>query len=305
MPSLTNGTQFTDTGGSPVHAHGGGILQAGGYFYWFGEDRHPDDTFRSVSVYRSPDLVRWEHRGAALRPAAAAELGTANIERPKVLFNEATGRFVMWAHKEEAGHYREARAAVAVCDTPDGEYRYRGSLRPLGHMSRDLTLFSDEDGTGYLISAANDNADLHVYRLTEDYTEIAELVAVLWPGQFREAPALFRREGVYFLLTSGCTNWAPNQQRYATAPEVAGPWTEPVDVGDATTFDSQTAYVQPVHGREQTSYLYLGDRWAANWQRPVNESAYVWLPLRFPSPTTMTLGWQERLEIDAASGEVR
>ncbi|KAB8157065.1 beta-xylosidase, partial [Streptomyces sp. 3MP-14] len=54
--TVPNGTQFTDTAGNPLHAHGGGILEVDGYYYWFGENRHDDNNgFRYVSAYRSTD----------------------------------------------------------------------------------------------------------------------------------------------------------------------------------------------------------------------------------------------------------
>lgn len=304
MYQLVNGTQFSDTDGNPMHTHGGGIVEVDGFFYWFGEDRHPDNTFRGVAAYRSVDLVNWEFRGHVLTQASHPELASANIERPKVLHNPVTGTFVMWMHKEAAGHYQEARAAIAVCDSPDGAYTYQGSLRPLGHMSRDLTLFRDDDGTGYLLSAANENEDLHVYRLSSDYLSAEELVAKLWVGRSREAPAVFKRDEVYFLLTSGCTGWAPNQQQYATADALTGPWSELRDAGDATTYDSQTAYALAVHGTDGSSYLYLGDRWAANWGAPVNDSRHVWLPLSFPDRRTLVMDWCDRLAVDAKAGTV-
>ncbi len=163
--TITNGIQFTDVGGSPLHAHGGGVLKVGGYYYWFGENRHPNNTFRAVSVYRSVDLRNWEFRNDVLTQASATELQVANIERPKVIYNASTGRFVMWMHKENGTNYNEARAAVAFSTTVDGNYTYHGSFRPLGHMSRDITLY-DDNGAGYLISAADENYDLHIYRLS-------------------------------------------------------------------------------------------------------------------------------------------
>ncbi|POX52217.1 family 43 glycosylhydrolase, partial [Streptomyces sp. Ru72] len=224
--TVTNGVQFKDTSGNALHAHGGGVVKVGGYYYWFGEDRNSDNTFKSVDAYRSTDLKNWEFRGHVLTQSSAAELQTAYIERPKVMYNAATGTFVMWMHKENGTDYSEARAAVAVSSTVDGSYTYRGSFRPLGqYMSRDLTTFVDTDGTGYMVSAANENYDLHIYRLTADYTGIASLLANPWPGGHREAPALFKRGGVYFMLTSGATGWSPNQQQYATATSLAGPWT--------------------------------------------------------------------------------
>ncbi|MGY4983642.1 RICIN domain-containing protein [Streptomyces sp. 900105755] len=303
--SVTNGTQFTDTSGNVVHAHGGGVVKVGSYYYWFGEDRNSDNTFKSVDAYRSTDLKTWEFRGHVLTQSSAAELGTAYIERPKVIYNASTGKFVMWMHKENGVDYSQARAAVAVSGTVDGTYSYQGSFQPLGqYMSRDLTTFVDTDGTAYMVSASNENADLHIYKLTADYTGIDSLVANPWAGAGREAPALFKRGGVYFMLTSAATGWSPNQQKYATATSLAGPWTSWTSVGDSTAYGSQTAYVLPVSGTSGTSYLYMGDRWGNSFGGTVNDSRYVWLPLTFPTDTSMSMSWYPEVSVDTAAGTV-
>ncbi|MEU4484516.1 family 43 glycosylhydrolase [Streptomyces purpurascens] len=303
--TITNGTQFKDVSGNPVHAHGGGVLKVGSYYYWFGEHRNADNTFRYVDAYRSTDLKNWEFRNHVLTEASDPELATANIERPKVMYNASTGKFVMWMHKENGTDYSEARAAVAVSDTVDGNYTWKGSFRPLGqHMSRDITVFVDTDGAGYMVSAARENYDLQIYRLTADYTGIASLVANPWPGGHREAPALFKRNGVYFMLTSGATGWNPNQQQYATATSIAGPWSAMRNIGDSTTYGSQTAFVVPVQGGSGTSYLYLGDRWGNSFGGTVNDSRYVWLPLTFSNSTTMSMSWSPEVTIDTAAGTV-
>jgi len=303
--TVTNGTQFTDTSGSPVHAHGGGVIKVGTYYYWFGENRNADNTFRYVDAYRSTDLKNWEFRNHVLTQSSASELAGANIERPKVMYNASTGKFVMWMHKENGTDYSEARAAVAVSSTVDGNYTWQGSFRPLGqHMSRDITVFVDTDGAGYMVSAARENYDLQIYRLTADYTGIASLVADPWHGGHREAPALFKRGSVYFMLTSGATGWSPNQQQYATATSLSGPWSAMTNVGDSTTYGSQTAYVLPVQGSSGTSYLYLGDRWGNSFGGIVNDSRYVWLPLSFPSATSMSMSWSPEVTIDTAAGTI-
>ncbi|MBK3630655.1 family 43 glycosylhydrolase [Streptomyces sp. MBT49] len=303
--TVANGTQFTDGSGSPLHAHGGGVLKVGSYYYWFGEDRNADNTFRSVDAYRSTDLKNWEFRNRVLTRSSDPELAAANIERPKVVYNAATGKFVMWMHKENGTDYSEARAAVAVSDTVDGDYAWQGSFRPLGqHMSRDITVFVDSDGAGYMVSAARENYDLQIYRLTADYTGVASLVADPWHGGHREAPALFKRGGVYFMLTSGATGWSPNQQQYATSTSLAGPWTAMTDVGDSTAYGSQTAYVLPVQGTSGTSYLYLGDRWGNSFGGTVNDSRYVWLPLTFPTATSLSMSWAPEVTVDTAAGTV-
>ena len=303
--TITNGTQFTDSSGNAVHAHGGGVIKVGSYYYWFGEHRNADNTFQYVDAYRSTDLKNWEFRNHVLTQSSASELASANIERPKVMYNASTGKFVMWMHKENGSDYSEARAAVAVSSTVDGNYTYQGSFRPLGDsMSRDITVFVDTDGTGYMASAANENYDLHIYKLTADYTGIASLTANPWPGGHREAPALFKRGGVYFMLTSAATGWNANQQQYATATSLAGPWSAMTNVGDSTAFNSQTAYVLPVQGTSGTSYLYMGDRWGNSFGGTVNDSRYVWLPLTFPSSTSLSMSWSPEITVDTTAGTV-
>ena len=44
----------------------------------------------------------------------------------------------------------------------------------------------------------------------------ASIVRV-FPGGFNEAPAVFKHAGKYYLITSGCTGWAPNTARLAVA----------------------------------------------------------------------------------------
>ncbi|UUZ86142.1 family 43 glycosylhydrolase [Paenibacillus sp. P26] len=298
----------------PIHAHGGGMLQAGEYVYWFGENRVGR---RRVSCYRSANLKDWEFRGDVLTldspfekiatrtdPALLTDQetgGGANIERPKVIYHPGTGKYVMWMHWENGKDYTAARCAVATCDTVDGDYVYHGGFSPVGHMSRDCTLFVDDDGTAYFISTARDNADLHIYRLSEDYLAIDEHVKTLWPGQYREAPALVKRSGVYFMITSGCTGWHPNQGKYGYAESITGRWSGLYDLGGPTTYDSQPAFILPVQGRETTNYLYIGDRWDA---KDYYQSSYVVLPLEFTGTIGLSLPWTDTLSVDRSSGKL-
>jgi len=303
--TITNATQFTDTTGAVVHAHGGGMIKVGSYYYLFGENRNADNTFKAISVYRSTDLKTWEFRNNALTQSSATELQVANIERPKVIYNSTTGKYVMWMHKENGTDYNEARAAVAVSNTVDGTYTYLSSFRPPdGTTSRDQSVFKDDDGKAYQITSSAGNADLRIYRLNADYTGYDTLVANPWSGTYREAPAMFKRNGVYFLLSSANSGWSPNQQRYATATNIAGPWSAMTDVGNQTGYGSQTTYVQPIQGTSGTAYLYLSVRWGNSMGGTVNDSQYVWLPLTFPTNTTINLPWYPQIAIDSAAGTV-
>lgn len=311
---VRNGMLWKDLSGLPIHAHGGGMLQSGPYIYWFGENR---EGRKRVSCYRSSDLTHWEFRGDVLTldsPFEPIDMRTspelvtdpdsgrgANIERPKVIYNAKTNQYVMWMHWENGKDYSAARCAVATCNTIDGDYVYHGSFNPIGAMSRDCTLFVDDDGTAYFISAARENADLHMYRLSSDYLTIDEQVRTLWPGQYREAPALMKRNGVYFMVTSGCTGWEPNQGKYAYSHSLTGSWSELYDLGGPTTYDTQPTYILPLQGSSATSYLYLGDRWHP---KDYHRSSYVMLPIEFPTDTTMRLYWADTVHIDTGKGTV-
>lgn len=310
---IVNGTQFKDTSGNVIHAHGGGMLKHGDYYYWYGEYRDDSNLFLGVSCYRSKDLVNWEYRGEVLSRNSAPELNRCNIERPKVMYNASTGEFVMWMHWENGINYGQARAAVAYSKTPDGKFTYIRSFRPMqdtgvmdhglpGYMSRDCNVFVDTDGKGYFISAANENMDLHLYELTPDYKNIASLKAKLFVGQQREAPCLIKRNGYYYLITSGCTGWNPNQAKYAYSKDLASGWSQLYNLGNSTTYRSQPTFIIPVQGSSGTSYLYMGDRWAGAWGGKVNDSQYVWLPLNFISDTTLELPYYDSVKIDASSG---
>lgn len=303
--TFVNGAPITTTDGTLMHAHGGGVIEDGGYYYMVGEQRvSGGHLFNAVSMYRSTDMVDWTHAGDILTRDSHPELDPANIERPKVIYNAEYDHYVMWAHKENGSDYGDAEVAVAVSDTIDGDYTYRGSFRPLGHMSRDQTVFVDDDGAGYLISAARENYDLHIYRLTDDYLDVEELL-YSFDGDHREAPAVFERGGVYFLVTSGATGWNPNQAKYATTTNFPdGPWSGWRNLGDGTTYDSQPTHVLEISGSQETSYMYMGDRWAGATGGTPNESTYVWLPLRFPSADTVSMDWHPQISIDARAGVV-
>jgi hypothetical protein len=312
---LINGVQWADTAGNPIQAHGGGMLFADGNYYWFGENRNPNGTFFAVSAYRSTDLVHWEFVNHILRNTSGPGLDPANIERPKVVYNASTKKYVLWMHWENGTNYGEARAAVASSDEVTGAYTYHGSFRPLvdtgvidhgkpGYMSRDFCLYVDDDGAGYLISASNENYDLNLYRMTTDYFGIEKLVAVLFKGGHREAPVMWKRAGVYFLLTSGATGWSPNQALYATSKSLDSGWSALAKVGDATTFHSQSTFILSIQGTAGTDYMYMGDRWAGAWKGKVNDSTYVWLPLTFPTTTTLAMSWNTTLSFDTLLGTV-
>jgi hypothetical protein len=300
IANFQNGGYLNDTSGKRIEAHGGGFLLENGTWYWFGEDKSQNSgNFRAVNCYSSTDLSHWEFRRAIITKSTAPELNTTDriVERPKVIYNATTKKYVMWLHWE-GKDYADAKAGVFTSSTIDGNYTYVSAFRPNNNMSRDDTLFKDDDGKAYFISAANENKDLAVYELSEDYLTVKRQILTLWAGSSREAPAIFKQSGRYFLITSGCTGWEPNQAKYATATSMAGPWSSLTNLADGTTYDSQSTFVIPIQGSKATTYVYVGDR----WQDPdLVSSKYIFLPLKI-SGTSLTLDYYERWQLNLTTG---
>jgi Glycosyl hydrolases family 43 len=136
--SIKPGEIWPDTEGKHINAHGGGIIFYNDTYYWFGEYRLPrgekDRSRYGVSCYSSKDLINWKNEGIALpviNDTASLLKPGCVIERPKVIYNKKTGKFVMWFHHELKGQgYKAAMTGVAVSENITGPYKYIHSLRP-------------------------------------------------------------------------------------------------------------------------------------------------------------------------------
>ncbi|HWQ93707.1 MAG TPA: glycoside hydrolase family 43 protein [Clostridia bacterium] len=317
--TIEPGKVWLDTAGKPVQAHGGGILQRGQTFYWYGEDRTPGMR-GAVACYSSTNLVDWKKEGVALSRDALPQVDgqPTFVERPKVLFNQRTGKYVMWMHLEQRG-YHFARAGIAQAEAPAGPFTFLNAIRPItndfqfpadanrqkefGGTYRDMTLFQDDDGRAYAYYASENNATLYVVRLNAQFTgpELPAIENQTWArvlvGRMREAPAPFKYQGRYYLITSGCTGWDSNPADYAVAERVLGPYVSkgnPCVGPDADkTFHSQSTFVLPFPGKPGT-FIFMADRWN---RHDLPDSRYIWLPFTMDQNGAFELKWADRWEL--------
>jgi hypothetical protein len=331
-------------------------------YYWYGEDRS-NGYYDSpgVHLYSSYDLYNWKDQGLALRAMSSPDqfvndpyfaklykkytpaqkdivwrdLSTNSVradgwarpsilERPKVIYNKSTGKWVMWVHSDgpssptSTSTYARAEAGVAIADSPKGPFRWIDSYRlnrvpsdsvpwcgtgsafdPAGGMARDMNLFVDDDGTAYIIYSSEENRTMYVSKLNRSYTYLSAAPENAVPGKDfvrtlacnqREAPAMFKSEGTYYLVTSGATGWDPNPARYATSQNVLGQFTDrgiPITGdGAATTYRSQSTNVIPVD-QEHNKFVFMGDRWTPS---DLANAPYVWMPMSFGEGGALTIG---------------
>ena len=345
LDEIRPGQEWPDRKGEHINAHGGGLLFHEGKYYWYGENR-PARGFTTevgVEVYSSSDLMNWEDEGVALAVSDEAghdiERGCI-MERPKVVRNPKTGKFVMLFHLELKGQgYAAARVGFAESDSPVGPFRFIRSLRPNagkwpvdfsrrdirkakklkesdykewwtpewreaireglllardvpgGQMSRDMTVYVDDDGKAYHIYSAEENLTLNIAELTDDYFDYTGRYVRVAPGGQNEAPAIFKRDGVYWMITSGCTGWAPNEARMFKATSLWGPWEQlpsPFVGKDAKkSFHTQGTYIFKVEGTED-GFVFMADRWNP---RSLKNSRHIWLPIDFEADSTPVIRW--------------
>jgi hypothetical protein len=301
VSTFTPGAAWNDQNGNPLQMHGLGIVKSGDTWYGFGEDKNTENStdayFRSVPCFTSTDLHTWTYRSSALPEQSSGDLGPNRIvERPKVIYNASTKTYVMYMHIDNPA-YSEAKVGVATSSTPCGPYAYRGSFQPLGNQSRDESLFQDTDGTAYLLTEDRGHSSTHIERLSPDYLSVVSDVADL-PGY--EAPAMMKSGGRYFILGSTLTGWNTNDNMYASATSLGGPWSSYNTFAPAgtRTYNTQTANIIQVSGSAGTTYIYAGDRWNPD---DLASSQLVWLPITV-SGSTLNVGWFNSWSLDVGAG---
>lgn len=275
--TIENGIEWTDNEGYIVQAHGGNFLKVENKWYLIGEDRarswNPD-----VNLYSTEDFVNWKFEAKIIKNRVThEELGVSRmIERPKLLYNEKTKKFVVWCHWESR-NYGASEAAVFVSDSVAGPYEPVWTGRPLQTKSRDCNVFVDNDGKAYFISTTDENTNLGLFEMSDDYiTPVSK--TLLCEGQRREAPAIVHIDDTYYMISSACTGWDPNQAKIATSKDIKTGWSQLENIGDRIAFDTQASSILTIKGTEGTVYIYVGDRWM---DPDLPRSKIIMLPITF------------------------
>ena len=273
---IRNGMPWFDDHGNIVNAHGACIVEEKGRYYLFGEWKSDEsNAFPGFSCYSSDDLVNWKFERVVLTVQPDGILGPNRVgERVKVMKCPSTGEFVMFMHADDMG-YKDPYIGYATCKTINGEYQLQGPLLYQGKPVQrwDMGTFQDTDGKGYLL--------IHhgpIYRLSDDYQSIEmEVAHVKGSG---ESPAMFKKDGIYYMLYSNLTSWEKNDNFYFTAPKIEGPWTKQgLFCPEGTlTYNSQSTFVFPLKRGNDTIPMFMGDRWS--YPHQASAATYVWMPMQ-------------------------
>jgi len=272
--SIRPGQVWLDTDGNRIQAHGGSILTVGDTFYWYGENKEKTTGENNiwhwgVRCYSSKDLYNWKSEGIIIPPDVEDETSplhpSAMMDRPHIVYNEKTGKYVAWLKiMGEPPCF-----AVLAADNILGPYEMvNPKVNPCGLEVGDFDLQVDpESKICYLISQ-KPHTSIYVAPLNKEYTdalgEYSEHFPHTAPPEAREAPAHFIRNGLHYLITSGTTGYFPNPSEVSTAEDWHGPYKIQGDphVNDSskTSFSSQITSVFK-HPDKKNLYIALADRW--------------------------------------------
>ncbi|MEI6197239.1 MAG: family 43 glycosylhydrolase [Verrucomicrobiota bacterium] len=324
--AVTDHVPWLDTSGNLINAHDGGILYAEGKYHWYGLALRPfpavsgvnggQKTTVGVVMYGSTNFYDWDYEGVILACStnpASPLCGPMRFERPKIIYNDTTKKYVLWCHYvgrpgDHVIKLGSGEAGVASCDTVNGQYTFHGYFRPLGTngIVRDSTLFKDDDGSAYFIYDRDVRVPgpgfgrvLHIVKLSDDYLTWTSTFFKITNAAVREAPVMIKRGGFYFLINSGQTAWKFNRANYYRATNIFGPYAELGDpcvgANTDTTFNSQGTQAFAVEGKKDAVVL-MCDR--HNPDASMMDSSYIFLPVNFPSPSTLQLQYLETWNLD-------
>lgn len=286
--TIENDRFWLDTAGTPIYSQGGGVLQVGDTYYWYGvkyggavtyaADPHgkvSDTSFQGVTTYSSKDLVHWKLEATDKLANAGGWFG-----RLGVAYNAKTKKYVL-AAQGGGGLY------FATSDRPSGGFVYDNVQTNLPGIvngsTGDQTIFQDDDGQAYLISSSSSGrSNRYVSPLRASDFLAAEEAWFVYKGGGREGNCLFKYSGTYYHCSSDLHGWNTSQTYCVSATNLKGPWSaEFVLAGTEADYShvTQTGFFFNVKGAQQTTVIFAGDRWA---DFAGNGLGYnQWMPLSF------------------------
>ena len=265
--------------GSSLYYETGGY-KVGDTYYSYSLKKHSgtDDIYLAETTSRDGRSFGNEKNVADSSQNSA--LASCKIESAHIEYLPWVNKVVVWAHWEKPSGYSDGKALV-ITGTPGGQFTVHHVYNPLDIEVRDMAIFFDDDAahTGYLIAAANTkgqgaNATMYIFRMNEDYSGVTSVVKKLFPDQYREFPNMIKKNGYYFLFTSHAAGWYPSSGAYAVTNDISGEWSDLRDIGNTSTFSSQSGWIVSLQDQNYLMHAY-------RWLRSSDSSGTTLCPLYF------------------------
>ncbi len=290
---IQNNSFWHDTSGNPIYSQGGGVFKFGDTYYWYGvkyngavtyynsPTKKVDDTsFAAVTCYSSKDLVNWKFENNVLTPDSKGFPWCYWFGRLGVAYNKNTKKYVLVSQHNES-------VLFAECSSPTGDFEVKNIQDYITNVAKqgtgDQTIFIDDDGKAYLIcSNKGGRGNQYVAPLRESDYLAAEPATRVANGHGREGNCMFKYKGKYYFCASDLHGWNSSHTYYMVADNIMGPYSEwkvMPDTDKDFSHVTQTGFFVTVHGSEQETVLYCGDRWSDFAGNGIGYNQ--WVPLSF------------------------
>jgi hypothetical protein len=229
--TISNVIPRTDNTSQIMDAHDGKIIMKDGLYWWYaasyGMCKEPAGNSgcsgaapgacgfqfnHNVSLFSSPDLKNWDNWGPVFQMAQSGIDGSI-LFCPKVLFNAQTKLFVLWFNWILGSSFADSYYSTWTSPNPNGPWTMvQKAVTTLAYADTgDFNLFQDDDGSAYIIytsqiSAPSNSHVMSVEKLTDDYTATLGKAgnSGFFGESFVEAPAFFKRNGIYYAVFGHC-----------------------------------------------------------------------------------------------------
>lgn len=296
----SEGKQVTrfDNLGNAVDAHDGEIAYFGDTYYLYGtsydcgfEWNNKTAPFCGFKSYSSKDMVNWKDEGFLFDAKiplwqSRCDGKTYGCFRPHVIYNKKNKSYVLWINVyDNVSGYRVFTGKSPIgpfIEVAEPKIAVNSSMPAAGLNNGDHDLFIDDDGTGYLaFTDWRTKGTIVVEQLTDDYLSGTGKVANSITAGNTEAPALFKRKGIYYITYSdpNCGYCAGTGTSYKTAKSPLGPWSEGIQISN-NSCGGQPSFVSTIKVDSETIYLYGSDLWN-NAAKNEAQANFYWAPLTF------------------------
>lgn len=306
--SIKPGRVWCDTEGKRIQAHGACVYFENGVYYWIGENK--DYTTKEgkvwtwgVKIYSSVDLYNWKDEGYLIEPDLENKLSVfypvRRLDRPHVLYNDKTKKYVLWLKYCDEAHY-----AVLTSDSLKGKYEIvKEVYRPFGVNCGDFDLAKDEKtGQGYLYFEVN-HTDVWAVKLSEDYTEVEGEYSVIYkdmnPPYAREAVTHMCRNGKHYIFTSGMTGYVPNPSEVAMSDDWLSGYkvlgNPHINDKSSASFNSQFSCIFKIAGKDK--FIAVADRWVPDCVMTAKKYDVLERSINSRTDKTVTVTLEEKKQL--------
>ena len=121
--SIKPGQPMLDTEGKRIQAHGAGMIDDNGTYYWYGENKEFSKGKKNVwtwgiRCYSSKDLYNWKDEGLIIPPNLEDKKSSLHpskpVDRPHIIKNKRTGKYICWLKLSGKWYYLNASGVMVT-----------------------------------------------------------------------------------------------------------------------------------------------------------------------------------------------